>query len=538
MKKQLVYTSIIFLCILFTSYVNSMAQEIFYWDQYSYFPSPSAASPSWLYPPTDNDYDYIDTNQIKTTWLIFDPFMWQYDPQYFNLPDNSQYFKPNPSPTPHHTHDASDITSGIVPEKMIDGAITRDHEIMPIIRNNDGPGSRLDADMLDGHHADDFAQIPHTHNASDITAGTMPEKMIDDAIARDNEIISTILSKDGPGSGLDADTLDGQHADYFLKKESYDKNEDGYIDFAENAKSLGGLEADKFARISHTHNVSELEPGIIPEEIIDDAIARDDEIISIIFNNNSLGTMGLDADTLDGHHADAFAQITHTHNASDISSGTVPEEIIDYAIARDKEIIPTILDNDGPGSGLDADTVDGQHADDFAIRDHDHDPDYVNRTGDTMAGTLKLPDDGLAVGNSQLTVSGGNVGIGTSGPKDTLDVNGGIAIKGSPVINSSGEWVGTPHCGCNPTLDVRLEEANFSIEPESKEEKSVGPCPSGYSAISGQWIVEDETSYAVPVTIEKSYGDPNSESWHILVNNPNINKISLWLAVTCIGIKQ
>lgn len=41
--------------------------------------------------------------------------------------------------------------------------------------------------------------------------------------------------------------------------------------------------------------------------------------------------------------------------------------------------------NDGPGSGLDADTVDGQHASAFATSGHNHDATYVNETDHTKA---------------------------------------------------------------------------------------------------------------------------------------------------------
>ncbi|MBX2994046.1 MAG: hypothetical protein KF681_04475, partial [Bdellovibrionaceae bacterium] len=47
---------------------------------------------------------------------------------------------------------------------------------------------------------------------------------------------------------------------------------------------------------------------------------------------------------------------------------------------------------------------------------------YVLKAGDTMTGTLNLPNNGIAVGTNQLVVSGGNVGIGTSSPIDLLDV--------------------------------------------------------------------------------------------------------------------
>src|SRR5205807_2232420 len=49
-------------------------------------------------------------------------------------------------------------------------------------------------------------------------------------------------------------------------------------------------------------------------------------------------------------------------------------------------------------------------------------------------------DTGIA---QNLAVTG-NIGIGTSTPAAALDVNGAVAVAGTPVINSSGQWVGSP----------------------------------------------------------------------------------------------
>jgi hypothetical protein len=46
--------------------------------------------------------------------------------------------------------------------------------------------------------------------------------------------------------------------------------------------------------------------------------------------------------------------------------------------------------NDGTGSGLDADLLDGNHASAFATASHNHDSDYVNVSGDTMTGNFTL----------------------------------------------------------------------------------------------------------------------------------------------------
>jgi hypothetical protein len=54
--------------------------------------------------------------------------------------------------------------------------------------------------------------------------------------------------------------------------------------------------------------------------------------------------------------------------------------------------------NDGSGSGLDADLLDGNHASAFALSSHNHDSDYVNVTGDTMTGNLSLGSNNLTAG--------------------------------------------------------------------------------------------------------------------------------------------
>ncbi|UCH87574.1 MAG: hypothetical protein JSU97_04110 [Dehalococcoidia bacterium] len=88
--------------------------------------------------------------------------------------------------------------------------------------NNDGPGSGLDADLLDGaeaaaleesaeidadiaaHAGDAAAHHTKTTDASEIVSGTMsPDRILGTAWTSLN---------DGSGSGLDADLLDGLHA--------------------------------------------------------------------------------------------------------------------------------------------------------------------------------------------------------------------------------------------------------------------------------------------------------------------------------------
>jgi hypothetical protein len=88
-------------------------------------------------------------------------------------------------------------------------------EAWTAVLDSDGTGSGLDADLLDGQQASSFASTTHEHNGADITSGTVAEPRIDAALTRDSEVMSHVLAGDGPGSGLNADLLDGYHSSAF-----------------------------------------------------------------------------------------------------------------------------------------------------------------------------------------------------------------------------------------------------------------------------------------------------------------------------------
>lgn len=62
----------------------------------------------------------------------------------------------------------------------------------------------------------------------------------------------------------------------------------------------------------------------------------------------------------------------------------------------------------------------------------------VSRSGDTMSGLLVLPADGLKVGESQLAVAGGKVGIGTSAPSAALEVRGDVKLGAAGDLHAAG----------------------------------------------------------------------------------------------------
>lgn len=111
-----------------------------------------------------------------------------------------------------HPHSGADITTGVVPYAVLPGDIVRQEKVIGIVTENDGPGSGVDADLLDGKDSKAFALDTHLHNGTHISSGTVSQLRIDAAIARDSEVLSIVKAEDGAGSGVDADLLDSMHA--------------------------------------------------------------------------------------------------------------------------------------------------------------------------------------------------------------------------------------------------------------------------------------------------------------------------------------
>jgi hypothetical protein len=150
------------------------------------------------------------------------------------------------------------------------------------------------------------------------------------------------------------------------------------------------------ARVSNALTISDsgsvdggaIKTGTISQARIDSAIARDTEVSDEIEIHSSYS---------DAHHtwpltdAEIPNDITISSSGSvdggAIKSGTVADARIASTITRDNEVMTIVLANDGAGSGLDADLLDGQHASAFMPAATDN---WVNTTGDTMTGSLNI----------------------------------------------------------------------------------------------------------------------------------------------------
>jgi len=252
------------------------------------------------------------------------------------------------------------------------------------------------ADKVDGKDSSAFAATAHNHAAGNITSGmfsdalvtdtltvsllgsvnggaiksgTVAAARIDAAIARDTEIMPAVLAGDGAGSTLDADKLDGK-------------------------------ESSAFAATAHNHAAGDITSGMFSDALVTDTLS---------------------------------VSLSGSVNGGAIKSGTVAAARIDAAIARDSEILPAVLAGDGPGSTLDADTLDGQQAAAFMAAASDN---WVNTTGDTMTGALNLEN----VLNVTFDTGGTDVSIINNGTgRGLLVTRGGAGGLSALRSNSAGD---------------------------------------------------------------------------------------------------
>lgn len=168
----------------------------------------------------------------------------------------------------------------------------------------------------------------------------------------------------------------------------------GFDDSEGQPADVAGTSADGTstfaARRDHVHTIGS---GVVTAVMMQDGAA-----LAEILDDDGHDS-GLDADLLDGYHATAFAAAGHTHagglsfndaeeQPADVASAnadgtsayaarrdhvhTIAAGTVTAAMMQDGAALAEILDDDGAGSGLDADLLDGNHAAAFATAGHTH----------------------------------------------------------------------------------------------------------------------------------------------------------------------
>lgn len=266
----------------------------------------------------------------------------------------------------------------------------------------DGSGSGVDADMLDGQHASAFLQ------ASLFTGA---------------QILSRLLTVDGAGSGVDADLLDGQQGAWY---------------------------ADIPARL-----------GFNP---LNSAAYTAADVFAKVLGLDGAGS-GLDADLLDGQHGSFYTDIaarlgfTPANKAGDTFAGPIRRDAnfgLDLGSGqpvinldandflfynRAANLLTLALGNihhtiwhagnDGAGSGLDADLLDGQHGAWFA--------DIPARLGFTPV------QQGTGVGQGSNAIKIGWSGSRLKATVDTADQGNFVMDANIPTVLGESGWIAFPN---------------------------------------------------------------------------------------------
>jgi hypothetical protein len=157
-----------------------------------------------------------------------------------------------------------------------------------------------------------------------------------------------------------------------------------------NADTVDGQHADAFASANHNHDASYVRKGTADTITAVHTFNPSSAGAPFILGANAQGRLvtGLNADMVDGQHAEAFAPASHNHDASYVRKGTADTITAVHTFNPSSAGAPFILGSNAQGrlvTGLNADTVDGQHAEAFAATNHNHDASYVRKsTADTI----------------------------------------------------------------------------------------------------------------------------------------------------------
>lgn len=284
---------------------------------------------------------------------------------------------------------------------------------------NDGAGSGLDADLLDGQQGSYYANITARLGYTPVQQGTGNGQVAGNivkigwsgtrlkatvdasdqgSIVFDGHIADVWrASNDGAGSGLDADLLDGQQGSYYTAITA----RLGYTPVNKAGDTISGA-----LTVSNGSGVASLQPdgdifayrsggsaGVLylnsagTRYLYNDGAAYSlngqqlNIAGSLAWNagNDGAGS-GMDADLLDGQQGSYYTAIT-------ARLGYTPLDAADYTAADVKAKLLTV---DGSGSGVDADLLDGQQGSYYTAITARLGYTPLNVAGGTMTGSLTL----------------------------------------------------------------------------------------------------------------------------------------------------
>ena len=224
-------------------------------------------------------------------------------------------------------------------------------DVMVKVKSLDGPGSGLDADTLDGIHAAGFAAASHTHaDATTGTAGfmTAADKTKMDGIGAGANVIS-VNAKTGAltlnYSDVGASPSSHTHADAT-------SGAAGFMAAADKTK-LDGINAQTYIAAGTPYNSGSQVAGVS----VNASVAANPNNFYEVRGSGGAAALGF-------HRPGVFGAFFGLDSDNAWKVGGWSYGANSYKLWHEG--------NDGPGSGLDADTLDGLQATAFAAAVHTH----------------------------------------------------------------------------------------------------------------------------------------------------------------------
>ena len=347
-------------------------------------------------------------------------------------------------------------------------------EIVNVILANDGSGSGLDADTLDGIDSTGFIQAGSSIDA-DTLDGQDGTYYLDygnftntPSIPSNTDIINVVLSNDGAFSGVDADLLDGANSDFYLDFTNTTNKPDPTITLSGDVTgsvTLTDLASGTITTDIAASGVTAAQYGGATEIPII-TIAADGRITAAatasvagisstnwLTANNTYQIITGDGSQYDANISQFDANVdfgagidvtgnitvTGTVDGRDLAADGTKLDGIETGATADQtasEILAELITVDGTTSGLDADLLDGQEGTyytDFTNATNLPDPQIdVAITGKvTGTGTTTLTDLGNGTINitaelANTAVTAGSYGGSSAIPVITIDEDGRI----------------------------------------------------------------------------------------------------------------
>jgi hypothetical protein len=379
--------------------------------------------------------------------------------------------------------------AGTIAESRIESAIARDSEVFSIVLNTDGPGSGLNADLLDGLHGSSFSSIGHVHGASEITTGILADSRLGANVALLNGTqtftspnsfsgVMTATNANNQFRGALTGTVTGDlagNAATATTAGNFTGPLLGDVTGTQSATAVASVGGQSAATVASGASLANAATSANTAN----AIVRRDAagnfsagtITAASFSGSGASLSSVNADLLDGQHG-AYYQ-----NAANLNAGTLPDARLSGNVA--------LLNNAQTFTGA------KNFSDNLRVSDRQI---YLRGGSDTLHGLGWFASSTFAGANPDGPVlygcAGGTLGTmcGTPSWALTWDSSGNVAVRGT-ISQGSDRNAKTDFAAADPAEVLQkvaaLPVQSWRYKSEAEGVRHLGPMAQDFHAAFG-----------------------------------------------------